>query len=165
MFPYLHFHKYTWSSPDGKIHNQFDDILIDRRWHSSILDVRSCRGADCDTDHYLVVAKVRESLAVSKQAVKKFDMERFNLRKLNELEVRKQYQIESSNRFATLENLGDSEDINRAWENMKDNIIISVKESLVLYEMKQHKPWFDEECLGFLDQRKHAKVQWYQDPN
>ena len=92
-------------------------------------------------------------------------MERFNLRKLNELEVRKQYQIESSNRFATLENLGDSEDINRAWENMKDNIIISVKESLVLYEMKQHKPWFDEECLGFLDQRKHTKVQWYQDPN
>ena len=31
--------------------------------------------------------------------------------------------------------------------------------------MKQHKPWFDEECLGFLDQRKHAKMQFLQDPN
>ena len=64
--------------------------MIDRKWHSSILDVRSLRGAECDTDHYTVVAKVREKLAVSKQAAQKFDGERFNLGKLNELEVRKQ---------------------------------------------------------------------------
>jgi len=37
------------------------------------------------------------------------------LRKLNELEVRKQYQIEITNRFAALENLNGNEDINRAW--------------------------------------------------
>jgi hypothetical protein len=37
-------------------------ILIDRRRHSSISGVRSFRAADCDTDHYLVVAKVRERL-------------------------------------------------------------------------------------------------------
>jgi hypothetical protein len=28
-----------------------------------------------------------------------------------------------------------------------------------------HKPWFDKECLGFLDQRKQAKMQWIQDPS
>jgi hypothetical protein len=50
-----------------------------------------------------VGAKVRESLAVSKQAAQKFDVARCNLRKLNELEVRKEYQIEISNRFAALE--------------------------------------------------------------
>jgi len=59
--------------------------LIDRRWHLSILDVRSFRGADCDPDQYLVVAVVRERLAGSKQAVQRFDGERFHLRKLNEL--------------------------------------------------------------------------------
>jgi len=82
MFPHLDVHKYTWKSPDWKTHNQIDHILRDRRWHSSILDVRSFRGDDCDTDHHLVVAKVRERLAVSKQAAQKFDGERFNLRKI-----------------------------------------------------------------------------------
>ena len=71
MFPHRNIHKYTWTSPDGKNHNQINHVLIDWRWHSSVLDVRSFRGADCDTDHYLVIAKVRERLAVRKQAAQR----------------------------------------------------------------------------------------------
>jgi len=95
MFPHQNIHKYTWTSADGKTHNQIDHILIDRRWHSSILHVRSFRQVDCDTDHYLVVANVREKLTASKQAGQKFDVERFNLRKLNELEVRSSIRLRS----------------------------------------------------------------------
>jgi hypothetical protein len=84
-----------------------------------------------------VVAKVRERLAVSKQAAEKFDVKRFNLKKLSELEVRKQYQLKISNRSATLENINVSEDINRPWENIKENIKISTQESLGLHEWKQ----------------------------
>jgi hypothetical protein len=94
MFPHRNIHKYTWTSLDGKTHNQISHTLIDRRWHLSVLGVRSFRGADCGTDHSLVVAKGREIWAVIKQAAQKFDGERFNLRKLNELEVWKQYQSE-----------------------------------------------------------------------
>jgi len=105
MFPHRNFRKYTWTSPDGNTHNQTDHILIDRRWYSSIPDVRSFRVFDCVTKHYLAVEKVRERLAASKQATKKFDVERFNLRKQSELEVRKQYHINISKMFAALENL------------------------------------------------------------
>ena len=84
--------------------------------------MQSFRGADCDNDHSLVFAKVRECSAVSKQTAQHVDGERFNLTKLNELDVRKENQFEISNRFLASENLNDSEDINRAWENIQENI-------------------------------------------
>jgi hypothetical protein len=140
MFPHRNIHKYTWNSPDGKTHNRIDHVLIGRRWHSIVLDVRSFRGADCDTDCYLVIAKVRERLAVGKQAAQRFDGQRFNLRKLNEPEVREQYQTEITNRFAAFENLNYDEDVNRTWENIKENIVTSAEESLGLREFKQNKP-------------------------
>jgi hypothetical protein len=65
--------------------------------------------------------------------------ERFNVRKLNEMEVRKQNQIEITNRRAALENLSDSKNINRAWENIKENIKTSAKEKLILNKLKQQK--------------------------
>jgi len=61
------------------------------------------------------------------QATQKFDSQRFNLKKLNEPEVREQYQIEFRNRFAALENLNDDEDVNRTWEHIKENIQTSAK--------------------------------------
>jgi hypothetical protein len=139
--------------------------LIERRRHSSVLDFLSFRAADCDTDHILVVAKVRERLAVSKQTTQRFHIERFSLKKLNEVESKEQYRVEISNRFAILENLGAEGDSNRAWETIKENIKISAKESLDYYELKKHTPWFDERCLELLDKRKQAKLQWLQDPS
>jgi len=103
MFQQQNIHKYTWTSLDGNNHNHVDHILIDRR-HSTILDMRSFRGADCDTVHHLVVPKGRERLTVSKRAAQDFHVERFNFRKLNELEVRKEYHIEITNRFAVWKN-------------------------------------------------------------
>jgi hypothetical protein len=44
--------KSTMFLPEGKTHNQIDQVLIDRKRHSNILDVLSFRGADCNTDHY-----------------------------------------------------------------------------------------------------------------
>jgi hypothetical protein len=53
--------------------------------------------------------------------------------------------------FAAWENVSDSEDISRDWESVKDNIKTSAKESLGLYELKHHRPCFDEKCLDFLE--------------
>jgi len=59
-------------------------------------------------------------------------VEKFNLRKLTEIEIRKAYQIKISKRISALGNQNDSYDINRAWENIKKNIKTSAKESLGL---------------------------------
>jgi hypothetical protein len=89
-----------------------------------------------------VVAKLRK---VTKHATQKFNVERLNLRKLYNLEIRKRDQIEISKRFVALENLSVNENIPRAWKNIIENIKTSAKESLGLHELKQHKPCFDEE--------------------
>jgi hypothetical protein len=65
-----------------------------------------------------VTAKFRERLSVIKRVAQKFDMQRFDLRKLNDAEVREQYQVKITNRFAALENSDDKVDMNTAWENI-----------------------------------------------
>ena len=64
-----------------------------------------------------------------------------------------------------MENLNVDQDVNTVWENIKENLKTAAKDSLGLHEWKQHKPWFDKECVDFLDQRKQAKMQWIRDPS
>lgn len=90
MFPQCTIHKFTWTSRGGKTHN---NILIDRRLHSSTTEVRPFRGADCDAAQILMVAKVRERLVVSRRAKQMPDTERFNLKKLNEINGKEEYQV------------------------------------------------------------------------
>jgi hypothetical protein len=92
------------------------------------------------------VGRVRERLAVSKKVAHRVYTERFNLKILNDEEVKEQYRVEISNSFAALENLDTEVDINMALETIRENIKISAKESLGYYELKKNKPWFDEGC-------------------
>jgi hypothetical protein len=92
-------------------------------------------------------------------------MERFNLKMLNEVEDKEQYRVEVSNRFAALEGLDTEVEINSAWETIRDNIKTSAKYSLCYFELKKHKPWFDEGCSKLLDERKQPKLQWLQAPS
>ena len=59
--------------------------------------------------------------------------------------------------------------INMSTKNIMNLISLPNCTVTILFGMylvlKQHKPWFDEECLGILDQRKQVKTQWIQDPS
>jgi hypothetical protein len=102
MFPHRNIHKYTWTS-----------------WTA----------ADCDSDHHLVVAKIRERLAVNKQRSQRFHMERFNLKKLNEVDSKEQFLVEVSNRFAALGDLDAEVNSNSAWETVRETKNLSQRES------------------------------------
>ena len=53
---------YTWTSPDGQYRNQIDYILSSQRWRSSIQSAKTRPGADCGSDHELLIAKFRFKL-------------------------------------------------------------------------------------------------------
>jgi hypothetical protein len=73
-------------------------------------------------------------------------MERFNLRKLNEVEGKEQYRVEVTNRFAALEDLETEVKINSALETIRHNMKIVAKEYIGYFKLKTLKPWFDEGC-------------------
>ena len=53
---------YTWTSPDGQYQNHTDYILCSQRWRSSIQSAKTRPGADCGSDHELLIAKFRLKL-------------------------------------------------------------------------------------------------------
>ena len=53
---------YTWTSPDGQHRNQIDYILCSQRWRSSIRSAKTRPGADCGSDHELLIVKFRLKL-------------------------------------------------------------------------------------------------------
>jgi hypothetical protein len=83
--------------------------------------------AGYDTDHELVVAEIRERLSVNKQRMHIFHMERFKLRKLNEIGVKSSIVFRSQIGFAALKYFYVEVDINSAWESIRENIKISAK--------------------------------------
>jgi hypothetical protein len=71
-------------------------------------------------------------------------MERFNLKKLSEVEGKKWDHVEISQRFAALENMDTEVDVDKTWESITENIKISARESLGYHELKKNKSCFDD---------------------
>ena len=67
---------HTWTSPGGQYRNQIDYILCQQQWKNSILAAKTLPGADCGSDHQLLIAKVRVRLCKAKRptAQRKLDV-------------------------------------------------------------------------------------------
>jgi hypothetical protein len=88
-------------------------------------------------------------------------MERFSLKKLNEIQDKEQYRVEVSKSFADLEDLDLEMDISSFWETIRGNMNVSAKESLGYYELNKHALYFEEGCSKLLNQRKQTNCIWY----
>jgi hypothetical protein len=88
-------------------------------------------------------------------------MERFNNKKLNDVEGKEQYFVEVSNRFTALEDLDAEVEINSAWEMIRENINISAKERVDYFELKKHKSWFGEGCSKLLKEGNKLNCSGY----
>ena len=86
---------YTWTSPDGQHRNQIDYILCSRRWRSSIQSTKTRPGADCGSDHELLIAKFRLKLKKVGKTTTPF---RYDLN-----QIPYDYTVEVRNRFKGLD--------------------------------------------------------------
>ena len=86
---------YTWTSPDDQHQNQTDYILCGQRWRSSIQSAETRPGADCGSDHELLIAKFRLNLKKVGKTTRPFRYD------LNQISC--DYTVEVTNRFKELD--------------------------------------------------------------
>ena len=86
---------YTWTSPDGQHQNQTDYIFCRQRWRSSIQSAKTRPGADCGSDHEILIAKFRFKLKKVGKTTRPF---RYDLN-----QIPYDYTVEVTNRFKGLD--------------------------------------------------------------
>ena len=86
---------YPWTSPDGQYQNQIDYILCSQRWRSSIQSAKIRLGADCGSDHELLIAKFRLKLKKVRKPTRPFT---YDLNK-----IPGDYTVKVTNRFKGLD--------------------------------------------------------------
>lgn len=70
MFKHKNINKSKWRYPNGLYVNQIYHVLVNSRFTSTVIDVKSARGAECDTDHILVVGKLKVTLKKTRSSKK-----------------------------------------------------------------------------------------------
>uniref|UniRef100_A0A8D9DWW4 Craniofacial development protein 2 n=1 Tax=Cacopsylla melanoneura TaxID=428564 RepID=A0A8D9DWW4_9HEMI len=161
MFPHKRIHKGTWISPDNVTTNQIDHVLIDIRHSRSVEDVRSLRGAEIGSDHFLVRVKMKQKILSTKQQREKH-LPEIDIEKLKDLNSRTAFQQVLSNKFQNLQEETEDRDVDDEWSTMKEVITEAMKETLKPDNSvrKNKKHWFDKECKDLIAKRKNSRTRW-----
>ncbi|XP_039278735.1 uncharacterized protein LOC111055532 [Nilaparvata lugens] len=155
-FPHKNIHKGTWRIPGTQNVNQIDHVLISARHASSITDVRSLRGPNCDSDHYLVRAVLRERLALA-QATKGERRIKWDVEKLRQAECRTRFEEEMERQLPNKPSETPEEfNSNRAWNDMKHAMTEVIKNTVGEKRIERNGEWFDEECSRALQRKNEA---------
>lgn len=161
LFSHKRIHLATWKSNDGATTNQIDHVLISAKHLSSLIDVRTFRGANVDSDHHLVVARIRQRISVARQRLKKdlrnTSVKKYNLDKLRSEGIQLQYAKTMEEKLRSME----WDDVEKAWNGCRVAIEETAEEILGIEERKR-SAWFDTECKEATDNKNEAYIQMIQ---
>ncbi|XP_054719192.1 uncharacterized protein LOC129228537 [Uloborus diversus] len=154
IFPHKNVHKHTWRSPDGLTFNQIYHILIDKRHRSSLIDVRSYRGANVDSDHFLVLSKVRAKISRLFTRRERKEVKKLDYNELKKPETLKRYRNCLKESFTSRDYV---ENERRQWKDVVT--VINNAANVTIPELKKNKRengWYDEECEELTNRKNQA---------
>lgn len=159
MFERKDIHKATWTNPSKTYQNQIDHVLIDARHISNLMNVRSYKGANIDSDHFLLGATLRAriSRANNSRSAKRI---KFNLDALKDADTSKLFSEQAEAKLSEIS--GNSEDVQEVWTNLKVSIKYAAEKVLGEKPKPQRNGWFDAECQEATDQKNKAYLNLQQ---
>jgi len=112
-----------------------------------VIDVKVCRGANCDSDHYLVKVRIRQKISSAARA-KGGRRIKWNIEKLKTEQVVEEYQNEvTRNLTVTCNNEGMANE----WSNIECAVINATSQTLGKKNPRQNEDWFDQECANAMN--------------
>jgi exonuclease III len=139
---------YTWISPGGRDRNQIDYVLIQRRWRTSLLNVKTRPAADCGSDHQLLCSKLKIKLKAVK---KKTTVTRYDVKRIPEA-----FTIDIKNKFTSLLQLQEDYTPEELWSEMSSSMN-EIAQKHIPKKKKIKKPWLKNDTLNIAEQRRNAK--------
>lgn len=159
MFPRKRIHKETWISPTGTTKNQIDHVLIDTRHKRNIKNVRSIRGAECGSDHNLVLIEIYQRIAVERRE-KTRQKPQTDWIKLRDPVVAANFRTKMRNGLEEKKQGAESQDIENKWNIFKTTLQECAKDLCGNRVKEKAKPWLDQECEDFIIKRREARAKW-----
>ena len=137
----------TWTSPDGQHQTQIDYILCSQRWRSSIQSAKTRPGADCGSDHELLIPKFRLKLKKVGEITRPY---RYDLN-----QIPYDYTVEVTNRFKGLDLIDRVPD--ELWTEVHDIVQETGIKTIPMEKKCKNAKWLSEEGLQKAVKRREAK--------
>jgi len=163
-FPHKTIHMGTWKIPGFTEVNQTDYVLVSAKHASSIIDIRNSREANCDSDHYLVKAEVRERIIRSWKHRAGCGRRKWNSELITSPEGKMRYQasLEKNLEGAKIIESGFL-DMNKMWNDVKEKIMAAGEKVMGTTTIqKRNVEWFDEECRGKIAKKNKVRRRMLQ---
>lgn len=157
-FPHKKIHKGTWTHPGTNDVNQIDHVLVNKRRLSSIIDVRSCRGASCDSDHFMVRVVFRHRLS-NVMSAKGRRKRKWNVEKFKNPQTKQIYQQTISNAISHMVT-EDNSDTNALWLQIEKTLNDTATATIGYAEKKRNDEWFDKECELAVQKKMEARSKF-----
>jgi len=138
--------------------------LVSARHASSVIDVRNCRGANCDSNHYLVKAKVRERTSRGWKHRAGCGRKKWNSELITSPEGKMRYQASLVKKLEEIKTMeSGSLDMNKMWNGVKETIIAAGEEVMGTTTIQRRNvEWFDGECREKIAKKNEARRRMVQ---
>jgi hypothetical protein len=161
QFQHKTIHKGTWTSPDFTTVNQIDHVLINTTKKRIVQDIRTLRGLNCDSDHFLVKTIIKQQL-ITRHRGNIDNRKKWKLDNVQNPLIVKQYRQKIYEKFLQKRQQAD---INQEWENIKSVISESAEETIEIREKNTCNEWLDEDCKTAISRKNIIRRKCLQKKN